>query len=235
MQDQYAWEDNAKLTEVIEVKFQEKKSRSVRLSSSNANRFAVRNWKISKHPNILNNPQYLCMLAWDQLVACSAWAHRGSSGSNAILYAPSGMVAKVNAISITLCIVCAWSQELCWPTWEDTQQILPGQGQESSSKSPSWGLLRCLWGAKPKGVCNLCTDLGRSSPVLFSAPLTMSSSVPELHWDHMMRASPDSTIFHKAPVNLAQLKCCKSSSLKADECPKAKYLSCCHLKWPVVN
>lgn len=26
MQDQYAWEDNAKLTEVIEVKFQEKKA-----------------------------------------------------------------------------------------------------------------------------------------------------------------------------------------------------------------
>ena len=35
------------------------------------------------------------MLAWDQLVACSAWAHRGARGNNAIPYAPSGMVARL--------------------------------------------------------------------------------------------------------------------------------------------
>lgn len=142
---------------------------------------------------------------------------------------------QVDTLSTILWVVRAWSHWLCWPTWWGMQDIIPGQEQDSSSKSPSWGLTLPLGSkaprAKPKGVWKLCTGLGCKSPVFFSAPWIVSNSVPELPCHHMINDRvADNTIFHKAQVNLAQLKFCKSSNLKPGECPQAKYLSCSHLR-----
>lgn len=102
-------------------------------------------------------------------MACSTWEHRGAGGNNAMLYTTSGMVARLITFSASFsqCVHghTSWADQ---PDGTCNRLSLVKAKTAQGKAVPEGELLKCLWGPKPKGVCKLCTTLGRSSPVLSS-------------------------------------------------------------------